>query len=151
MQWSPRVTVATLIEMDHKFLMVHELSDGNAVYNQPAGHLEADESLLDAAIRETREETGWIVEPTHLLGVSLYTSPLNGLTYLRTSIIARPLHRLADPKLDTDIIEAVWLTYEQLLEKNKQLRSPLVLRDVEQYRRGVKHPLDILYQHGHPK
>lgn len=148
MEWAPHVTVATIVERDNRFLLVYENSDGDKVYNQPAGHLDANETLLEAAVRETREETGWIVEPTHVLGVSQYLSPLNGLTYLRTTFIARAIAPLTDAVLDTDIIEAVWLTYEEILNRRDQLRSPLVLRDIEQYLAGVRYPLSLVFSCG---
>ena len=148
MEWAPHVTVATIVERDNRFLLVYENSDGDKVYNQPAGHLDPNETLLEAAVRETREETGWIVEPTHVLGVSQYLSPLNGLTYLRTTFIARAIAPLVDAVLDTDIIEAVWLTYEEILARRDQLRSPLVLRDIEQYLAGVRYPLSLVYSCG---
>ena len=148
MEWAPHVTVATIVERDNRFLLVYENSDGDKVYNQPAGHLDPNETLLEAAVRETREETGWIVKPTHVLGVSQYLSPLNGFTYLRTTFIAQAITPLADAVLDTDIIEAVWLTYEEILNRRDQLRSPLVLRDIEQYLAGVRYPLSLVYSCG---
>ena len=59
MIWKPRVTVAALIENEGRFLLVQELISGRSVYNQPAGHLEDGETLIEAVIRETREETAW--------------------------------------------------------------------------------------------
>ena len=79
MQWVPHVTVATVVEQNGKFLLVHEQSDGLCVYNQPAGHWDEHESLMDAARRETLEETGWEVELSHVLGISHYISPLMAL------------------------------------------------------------------------
>lgn len=58
MIWAPRVTVATVIVKEDRFLLVHENTDMGQVYNQPAGHLDPNETLIEAAVRETREETG---------------------------------------------------------------------------------------------
>lgn len=144
MQWTPHVTVATVIELNGRFLLVHERSDGQEVYNQPAGHWEENETLADAALRETREETGWDVELTHLIGMSHYISPINGFTYLRISFAAKPLNLTPNAKLDTDIIEAVWLTHEEIKTKQSRLRSPLVLNDINRYQVGERYPLSLI-------
>lgn len=144
MQWVPHVTVATVVEQNGKFLLVHEQSDGQRVYNQPAGHWDEHESLFEAAQRETLEETGWVVELSHVLGISQYISPVNGFTYLRISFIAKPLHRIPDAKLDSDIIEALWLSYDEILSRQIQLRSPLVLNDIHRYQRGEHFPLSLI-------
>jgi len=146
MQWAPHVTVATVIEQNGTFLLVHEESDGQRVYNQPAGHWDEHESLFEAAIRETREETGWVVELTHLLGISHYISPVNGFTYLRISFIAKPLHPIIDAQLDKDIIEALWLGYAEIQALQAHLRSPLVLNDINRYLRGEQFPLSLIQQ-----
>ncbi|HEY6528339.1 MAG TPA: NUDIX hydrolase [Cellvibrionaceae bacterium] len=144
MQWAPHVTVATLIEQHGKFLLVHELSDGQRVYNQPAGHWEEHETLFEAALRETREETGWEVELTHLLGISHYVSPVNGFTYLRISFVAQAIKSIPNAQLDSDILEAVWLTYADINSKQDQLRSPLVKLDIDRYRQGERFPLSVI-------
>ncbi|MFO1368531.1 MAG: NUDIX hydrolase [Marinagarivorans sp.] len=144
MQWVPHVTVATVVEQNGKFLLVHEQSDGLCVYNQPAGHWDEHESLMDAARRETLEETGWEVELSHVLGISHYISPINGFTYLRISFIAQPLRQVPDAKLDSDIIEAVWLSYDEIQARQTQLRSPLVLNDIHRYQRGEQYPLSLI-------
>jgi 8-oxo-dGTP pyrophosphatase MutT (NUDIX family) len=144
MSWSPRVTVATIIERDQRYLMVYEEADGKKVYNQPAGHLDPNESLQEAAVRETLEETGWDVKLTGLVGVNLYTSPANGLTYLRTTFIAEPLSHNANRHLDTGIIAAVWLTYEEIVARKAELRSPMTLQIIEDYRAGKRFPLEVI-------
>ena len=83
MEWKPHITVATVVEDNGRFLMVEELKGERAVLNQPAGHLDPNESLIDAAIRETLEETGYDVELTGVIGIYLYTAPSNGVTYQR--------------------------------------------------------------------
>ncbi|RYZ94996.1 MAG: NUDIX hydrolase [Moraxellaceae bacterium] len=144
MQWTPHVTVATLIDKNGQFLLVHEVSDGQRVFNQPAGHWDEHESLFEAAVRETREETGWEVELTHILGISHYLSPVNGFTYLRISFIAEAINLIPNAQLDSDILEAVWLTYEDIIAKQDQLRSPLVKHDIERYLRGERFPLSLI-------
>jgi 8-oxo-dGTP pyrophosphatase MutT (NUDIX family) len=144
MTWAPHVTVATIIERDNRFLMVYEESDGKLVYNQPAGHLDPDETLQEAAIRETLEETGWTVKLIGAVGVNLYTAPSNGITYFRTTFIGEVVSHDANYKLDTGIIEAVWLTYEELLERKDQLRSPMTLQIVDEYLAGRRFPLSVV-------
>lgn len=143
MIWTPHVTVATVIAKEDRFLLVHENTDAGQVYNQPAGHLDPNETLIEAAIRETREETGWHVQIDKLLAINLYNAP-NGLTYLRTSFSATPLEPIANATLDKEIIAAVWLTYEEILQRKAQLRSPLVLSDVERFLGGKSYPLELL-------
>ncbi len=144
MTWAPHVTVATIIERDNRYLMVYEEFDGNKVYNQPAGHLDPNETLLDAAIRETLEETGWAIQLTGVVGVNLYTAPSNGITYFRTTFIGEAISHDAKRPLDTGIIEAVWLSYEELLERKEQLRSPMTLQIIEDYRAGRRFPLSVV-------
>lgn len=143
MIWTAHVTVATVVMQNDRYLLVHENTDVGVVFNQPAGHLDPNESLIEAAVRETREETGWMVSIDRLLGVSLYNAP-NGLTYLRTSFAATALEKIPGAVLDKEIIEAVWLTYDEILARRSQLRSPLVLADIERSRSGVSYPLELL-------
>lgn len=144
MNWFPHVTVATLVEMEGKFLLVQELSDGQTVLNQPAGHLEQGETMLQAAVRETLEETQWHVALTHVLGMALYTSPNNGITYFRTTFVATPVKLDPDTPLDEGIECARWLTLEEIHSQKNRLRSPMVLTDIERYLRGDRFPLEII-------
>ena len=144
MTWAPHVTVATIVERDHRFLMVYEDADGQKVYNQPAGHLDPNETLQQAALRETLEETGWTVQLTGVVGVNLYTAPSNGITYCRTTFIAEPVCHDSARALDVGIIEAVWLTYEELVARKDQLRSPMTLQIIDEYRAGRRFPLQVI-------
>jgi len=145
-QWHPHSTVATLVERDGRFLVVEESVEGRIVYNQPAGHLENGESLIEAAIRETLEETAWRVEPTALLGLYQYRSASEGVTYIRSCFIARAVEHFAGQALDSGIVQALWLTREELLERQSQLRSPLVLRMVDDFLAGRSFPLNVIQQ-----
>src|SRR5690606_34474809 len=135
MSWAPHVTVATVVERQGRFLLVREQADGREVYNQPAGHLEQDETLVDAAERETLEETGWSVSVTALLSIGLYQSPLSGVTYLRHTFVAEPLSHHPERNLDEGILAAEWLSHEDLLERHQRLRSPMVLQAIRDYRK----------------
>jgi 8-oxo-dGTP pyrophosphatase MutT (NUDIX family) len=142
----PHATVAIIVEQNDRYLMVLEYRDDRWVYNQPAGHIEMGEGILEAAIRETLEETAWQVEPIAVSGISILHAP-NNITYIRTTLIAIPIRHFAQQPLDTGIDSAVWLSYEELLEKRNQLRSPIVLKVIEDYRRGIQYPLDMIYHH----
>jgi ADP-ribose pyrophosphatase YjhB (NUDIX family) len=124
--------------------MVKEASGNQIVYNQPAGHVEKQETLSVAALRETFEETGWHVELTGLLGIYHYTSTANNITYIRHCFIANALDFDSTAQLDPDIIETMWLTEEEILQRKAQLRSPIVLQAVEHYRRGIQFPLSLI-------
>jgi ADP-ribose pyrophosphatase YjhB (NUDIX family) len=140
----PHITVATVVECAGKFLMVKEKSGGRLVYNQPAGHVELNESLLDAAIRETLEETAWRVNLEQLLGIYQYTSPENGITYIRHCFIAKAIEPRTERNLDKDITEAVWVSLEDLEQRESEMRSPLVLEVIRDYLKGISYPLRLI-------
>jgi ADP-ribose pyrophosphatase YjhB (NUDIX family) len=140
----PHITVATVVERAGKFLMVKEKSGGRLVYNQPAGHVELNESLLDAAIRETLEETAWRVNLEQLLGIYQYTSPENGITYIRHCFIAKAIEPRTGRNLDKDITEAVWVSLEGLEQRESEMRSPLVLEVIRDYLKGIGYPLRLI-------
>ncbi len=140
----PHITVATVVRKASKFLLVKEKSNGQIVYNQPAGHLECGESLTAAALRETFEETTWRIKINSLLGIYSYLSPANGITYIRHCFIAEPIRQESDLKIDADILEAVWLSFDEVKQKTAELRSPLVLTVLEDYIAGNSYPLSII-------
>src|SRR5690554_2503194 len=139
--WYPRKTVAVVVEQQDnlkdplrsRFLMVEEHSDGKIVFNQPAGHLDAGESLADAARREALEETGWDVELTAFLGLYHYLAPEGQDSYIRSCFIARAVRQRPDYTLDPDVIEARWMTLAELQQRPAQIRSPLVMPVIEDY------------------
>lgn len=145
MEWQARVTVACVIENDGKFLVVEEIRDGRRVLNQPAGHLESGETLSQAAMRETLEETQWKVELQGVVGIGLYSPAGKNATYHRTTFYGRPLAFCPDSPLDSDIDKVHWLSLDQLRERRSQLRSPMVLDCVERYIQGQRFPLDLIY------
>lgn len=144
--WQPDVTVATVVVRDGSLLCVEERVSGRLVLNQPAGHLEPDESLVDAALRETREETGWDVRITHLVGTYQWKAPETQRHYLRFAFAAEPLHEIAGAILDEGIVRALWLTPEALQAEAARHRSPLVWRAVADYLGGSRHPLSLARQ-----
>ena len=142
-RFTPHITVATVIEQDGRFLFVKECAEDRIVLNQPAGHLEMDESLIQAAIRETLEETGWDIEITSLLGIYLYTAPSNQVTYQRVCFAGRAISQRDNYSLDEGILEPVWLSREELMAQQAMWRSPMVLRSVDDYLSGTRFSLDL--------
>jgi len=141
MNWFPHVTVAAVIESTQRFLLVEEKSDGLIVFNQPAGHLDEGESLIEAVSRETLEESGWHFIPQAIVGIYQYTSSLNHNTYLRICFCGE--HHTHKQPLDTGILRTVWLTREEIVQK-ENLRSPLVLRCIDDYSQGIRYPLSLI-------
>ena len=148
--FSPRITVATVVEQDGRFLLVREQDDDRLVLNQPAGHVEAGEQLAQAAWRETLEETAWQVEVSAFLGVYIYQPLINGPVFHRYCFIAEAQRHDPRQRLDDGIVEAVWLTPQELAAAAGEHRSPLVARCVQDYLDGRRLPLDVIYQHPWP-
>ncbi|MDG1662733.1 MAG: NUDIX hydrolase [Pseudomonadales bacterium] len=144
--FSPHVTVATVVCRDDRFLFVEEYCNGQLVLNQPAGHLEANESLVEAAIRETHEETGWRVSITGVLGINLYRAPRNGVTYHRTTFVGQAITFDNTQALDNGIVRALWLTPTEARQHSSAPRSPMVFSAVEQYLDNTVYPLSIFNQ-----
>ena len=126
MNWPPHITVATVVQKKDRFLIVeeHDKDTGLLVFNQPAGHLEPNETIFDAAVRETLEETGYVVALTSIIGVYHYAAANNQTIYHRICFRADAI-KLTDQALDPDITAAHWFKYDEIVQK--QLRSPLVL------------------------
>lgn len=143
MTWYPHITVAAVAERSGKFLLVQERNEfGQAVINQPAGHLEEGESLVDAVIRETLEETGWHFKPQSLINFCLYKAPANQITYLRCNFSGRVLGRFSDVAIDSEIEQVLWLSESEL--QRRPTRSPMVLAAIRGYRTGQRYPLSLL-------
>lgn len=148
MIWKPHVTVAAVIERDGKFLLVEEETSQGLRLNQPAGHLEAGESLLTATAREALEESAFHFVPQHLLGIYRWHSLESDTTYLRFAFTGNLTGHEKDRPLDTGILRALWLTPEEIRDSKDRHRSLLVLRCVEDYLAGKRYPLDVLVHYG---
>lgn len=149
--WQPDVTVATVVLRQGRVLCVEERVDGTLVLNQPAGHLEPDESLTDAALRETREETGWDVRLTAFIGAYQWKVPptpgnSDRRHYLRFAFAAEPERFDPARELDAGIVQALWLTPGELQAEQARHRSPLVWQALNDYLGGRRHPLSLLRQ-----
>lgn len=144
--WQPDVTVATVVVRDGRVLCVEERAHGREVLNQPAGHLEPDESLVEAAMRETLEETGWHVTLTGFVGTYQWRAPETGRHYLRFAFAAEPVRHEPARALDEGIVRALWMTPGELMDARDRHRSPLVWQAVSDYLAGSRHPLSLLNQ-----
>jgi 8-oxo-dGTP pyrophosphatase MutT (NUDIX family) len=144
MRWNPEVTVAAIVPVDGRFLMVEERIAGRLVLNQPAGHLEDGETLIEAVVRETREETAWRFHPEALVGVYLWRNPVDGRSFLRFAFCGTVDDHQPKLPLDIGIVRAVWLSSEQLAARAPQLRSPLVMRCLDDFLQGVRQPLETV-------
>ena len=144
MVWKPHATVAAIIERDNKFLMVEELIHGKKVFNQPAGHLDPDESLIDAAKRETLEETAWNFVPQAITGIYLWKHPENEESFLRVAFCGTCHDHDPEQLLDDGILQAMWKSRDELIEQEHQLRSPMVLNCIDDYLAGKRFPMDML-------
>ena len=142
-RWTPRVTVAAIIEKDGRFLVVEEAPGQQSVINQPAGHLEKGESLLAAVVREVQEETAWQFEPEAVTGIYRWAHPDKDLTYLRFCFSGKVHSHDPQQVLDNAIINTHWLSREEL--SARPLRSPLVLRCLDDYLAGQRFPLAICH------
>jgi 8-oxo-dGTP pyrophosphatase MutT (NUDIX family) len=138
------VTVAAIIERAGKFLMVEERAGTHLVLNQPAGHLEQGESLLAAVVRETLEETGHRFDPEHVVGFYLWHSADAETTYLRVAFCGEVEPSADVAALDEGIVAVHWVSRAQLVNRAHQLRSPMVLRCIDDYLAGQRYPLDCI-------
>ena len=137
------LTVAAIAEDDGRFLFVQERAARRVVLNQPAGHLEAGESLIEAVVRETREETGRVFHPDAVTGLYLWQGPA-GRMILRIAFAGRVGERDEGARLDRAIIRTLWLNRAGLAARAAEHRSPLVLLCVDDFLRGVRYPLEML-------
>ena len=142
--WLPHVVVAAIVERDGKFLLVEEETAEGLRLNQPAGHWERDETLLEAVRRETLEETAHHVEPQALLGCYTTYYPRRDITYLRFAYVCSVTGFDAERTLDTGIVRTLWLTADELAGHATPHRSPLVMHCLQDYLAGRRFPLDIV-------
>jgi ADP-ribose pyrophosphatase YjhB (NUDIX family) len=146
--WKPNVTVAALVERDGRVLLVEEETDDGIRFNQPAGHLDQGESLVDACAREALEETAWHFRPTALVGVYQWPRPQGDITYLRFAFAGELGEHEAGRQLDAGILRAVWMTPAEIEATRDRHRSPLILQCVQDWLAGRRFPLDLIRHYG---
>ena len=144
MPWAPHVTVATVLEREGRFLLVEEQTEDGIRFNQPAGHLERNESLVEGAVRESLEETGHHVAIEYLIGVYRWPHPRRDLVYLRFAFAGRVLSHDTDRRLDEGILRAVWMTPDEIRATASRHRSPLILQCIDDYLAGRRFDLSLL-------
>lgn len=149
--WKPNATVAAVIERDGRFLMIEEKTREGLRLNQPAGHLDPGETLVQAVEREALEETGHLVRAMSGVGIymSRYTHEDSGadVTYLRFSFACRVQAVDRDRPLDVGIVRTVWLTADDIRARSDMHRSPVVMKTIDDYLRGKRFALDLIYTH----
>ena len=147
MVWKPHVTVAAVIEQAGRFLLVEENTSEGVLFNQPAGHLDAGESIIEAVIRETLEESAYHFVPEAIIGIYQWHQSVNDRTYLRFAFTGKIIGHEPDRELDAGIIRAVWQTPEEIRAMHKRHRSPLVISCLDDYLHDVRYPLALLQHH----
>ena len=144
MIWKPNVTVASIVELNGKFLMVEEESLAGPVLNQPAGHLEANETMEGAVVRETLEETGYRFTPEAIVGSYLWHNSDNETTYYRTTYSGTVCNKIVLTELDDGIIRTLWMTRDEIVANENRLRSPVILESLNDYSLGARYPLSMI-------
>ncbi|NTV10269.1 MAG: NUDIX hydrolase [Zoogloea sp.] len=143
-RWKPNVTVACVVEREGRFLLVEEETDDGLRFNQPAGHLDEGESLLQATVREALEETAHHFRPQFLVGIYQWPRPAGDITYLRFTFGGEVTGFDPERKLDDGIVRAVWMTPDEIRATRERHRSPLILQCVEDYLAGRRYPLELI-------
>ena len=144
MSWLPHVTVAAVLEQNNRFLLVEEEIAGQRCYNQPAGHLERGESLLDAVAREVLEETAYGFIPQYLVGIYHWQNPSTEVTFVRFCFGGEIVSHAPERVLDEGIIAAHWLRLDEITALQSQLRSPMILSGFNDFMAGKRYPLDLV-------
>ena len=145
MVWKPHVTVAAVIEKNKRFLLVEEITSNGLTFNQPAGHhLEESKDLLTAIKREVKEETAWQFEPEYIIAIQLWRRNPGAPSFLRVCFAGQCHSHSPEQPLDTGIITTHWLSRNEILAQQNRLRSPLVLKTIDQYLNGDRHNLNLL-------
>ncbi len=144
MTLKPDVTVAAVAQVEGRFLCVEERISQKLVLNQPAGHVEVGETLLEAVVREAREETAWLFEPDALLGIYLWRKPNTNRSTLRFAFTGTVRDHEPSQPLDRGIVCTRWLTRDELKEREPRLRSPMVMRCIDDFLTGRRLPLDAV-------
>jgi 8-oxo-dGTP pyrophosphatase MutT (NUDIX family) len=147
--WAPHVTVAAVVERDGRFLVIEEHTSNGLRINQPAGHLEAGETLVEAVVRETLEETAHRFEPQALVGAYMthFARPTGDVTYLRFTFCGTAGEAVAGRTLDEGIVRAMWMSADELRASVERHRTPLVMKCVDDYLAGRRVPLDFIHTH----
>ena len=125
------LVVAAIIEdAQHRLLMVREAQpEFYGLWNQPAGHVEANESITDAFLREVKEETGYDVRIDGIASIHHFVEAAVVRINFRASLLGGKPSPLAD-----DILETGWFTREEvkcMIDEGKlrSTRTALLIRE----------------------
>lgn len=140
----PHLVLACVVEREGRYLLIEESAGGVLVLNQPAGHWEYGESFTEGARRETLEESGWHVEPTHLIGVYEYQPDGLPYTFVRLAFAADAIRHDPDRPLDEGIVRALWMSRDEIAACPERHRSPMVLGCIDDHRAGQRVPLSVI-------
>jgi 8-oxo-dGTP pyrophosphatase MutT (NUDIX family) len=140
----PDLTVAAIVERNGEFLLVEERVGNRMVLNQPAGHVERGETVLDAVVRETLEETAWIFQPDALVGIYFWEQPERNRSFLRFAFCGTVAHHDPQRALDRGIERALWMSRDAIARRTARLRSPMVLRCIDDFNAGHRFGLDVV-------
>lgn len=139
----PELTVAAVVEQNGRYMLVEEHVSGRLVLNQPAGHVERGESLVEAVVREALEETAWSFVPEAIVGVYLWGPEGVQNPFLRVAFSGRCTAHDSQRTLDDGIERVVWMSRPDMTARSDRLRSPMVLRAVDDYERGSRYPIGL--------
>ncbi len=110
---NPRIVIGTVAHWQGKILLCKRAIEPRyGFWTLPAGFMECAESTQDGALRETMEEAAYEFLPEALLGVYQWKHQHNDTTYLRFAFIGKVGAHYPMQKLDTGIVQAVWMTIE---------------------------------------
>ncbi|MGQ0287435.1 NUDIX domain-containing protein [Pasteurellaceae bacterium 22721_9_1] len=144
----PYITMACVVHCKGKFLFVEEIEYDKRTLNQPAGHLEENETIIEGAQRELYEETGIRATMQKLVKIYQWHAPLSQKDYLRFVFAVELEELLPITPHDADITQGFWLTldeFEQYIQQPEQCaRNPLVIQAVKDYLAGESYPLEML-------
>lgn len=149
MSFQPDLTVAAVVERNGQFLLIEERVGNRMVFNQPAGHVERNESLIDAVVRETLEETAWSFQPEALVGIYLWDRPEKQRSFLRFTFCGQVTAHDPQRPLDRGIKRAMWMDRHQVIELSARLRNPMVLKCIDDYLAGCRYPLELIQSMQH--
>jgi ADP-ribose pyrophosphatase YjhB (NUDIX family) len=138
------LTVAAVVCHEGRYLMVEEEARGRIVFTQPGGHLESGELPEQALVREVREETACDVCCDDLIGMYLWIHPQTRQQFLRLVYAAAFVGCDDRRPLDANIVARHWLTRDEVVKREKLLRSPAVLRCIQDFESGRRESRTLL-------
>ncbi|MDH5480856.1 MAG: NUDIX hydrolase [Nitrosomonas sp.] len=146
MIWKPNVTVAAVVEQNGKYLLIEEEPElgGGVFLNQPAGHLDPGESILQGVAREALEESAYTFVPEYILGIYQWHSASNDTTYLRFAFGGKITNHDPERALDTGILRADWFSLDEINKSLLRHRTPLVMECIQDHMAGRHYPLELL-------